>query len=214
MKFNTMIEKEPAKESPIKRMENNWTTVKGKVMQIVRDNQTRDKIKTVLRTYVETTSLKGVPKIFKSKSIPLRILWGIAFLFGFAVALLFLINLFTNFMSNQVTTNMKLCNDCKAPFPDLTVCNLNPLGSIQGLEGLQTFSSYVDQLSSFVNDTYHNEALRSAIFEQTDIVDMDEFNRIYESMLSLSGYYQNINDTVLLSLTRDIIRNFVHDCQW
>ena len=84
-----------------------------------------------LRNFLESTSVKGVSKIVKTKSAVLRFLWTIAVLFGGAVAIFFLYGIFALYLSFSVTMNVVEVRDSSLKFPSLTLCNLNPFANTQ-----------------------------------------------------------------------------------
>ena len=82
-----------------------------------------------LRNFLESTSVKGVSKIAKTKSAVLRFLWSIAVLFGGTVAFFFLYEIFALYLSFSVTTNVVEVRDSSLQFPSVTLCNLNPFAN-------------------------------------------------------------------------------------
>ena len=82
-----------------------------------------------LRTFLESTSVKGVSKIAKTKSAVLRFLWIIAVLFGGTVTIFFLYEIFALYLSFSVTMNVVEVRDSSLKFPSVTLCNLNPFAN-------------------------------------------------------------------------------------
>ena len=82
----------------------------------------------LLRKFLETTTIKGVPHTYKSKGHCFRVLWGSSVLLGFSVATYFLIDLFILYFNHTTTTSISQIRDGHM-FPAITLCNLNNLAN-------------------------------------------------------------------------------------
>lgn len=105
-----------------------------------------------IKQFGTTTSIKGISKIIKSECLVLKVIWFVAVITGATIAIYFLSTLIVNYFSYALYTKMSICNDCHAPFPDITVCNLNPLAltARAGNEILQ-FDQYLKNVEKIFN---------------------------------------------------------------
>ena len=146
-------------------------------------------VKGILRYHAETTTVKGVPKILRTQKPALKCLWLFAVLLGGSVAFFQLISLLITFFSHPTTTKVKEVQ--QAPeYPDVTLCNLNPL--------TKTLSSNITP------DDYSKKLLHFAMTE-INVDDFDYFDQllpevnlteqellaISSTVFSASGYYQS-----------------------
>ena len=99
----------------------------------------KSSVKRTLRSYAETTTVKGVPKVLKSQKLPLKILWFSAVVIGGSMAAYQLANLLIKYFQYPTTTKLKEVQD-RPGYPDITLCNLNPL---------------VDNISTVTPDDYN-----------------------------------------------------------
>ena len=86
----------------------------------------KSSVKRTLRSYAETTTVKGVPKVLKSQKLPLKILWFSAVVIGGSMAAYQLAILLIKYFQYPTTTKLKEVQD-RPGYPDITLCNLNPL---------------------------------------------------------------------------------------
>ena len=103
-----------------------------------------------VKTFLETTSVKGVPRMMKSQRVTFRLLWGISVLLGTGIAAYFLTKLFMLYFSRKVTISVEEKLVTNTDFPSLTVCNLDPLANtnidanfLQGF--LDSYRQYVQE---------------------------------------------------------------------
>ena len=78
-----------------------------------------------LRRFAETTSIKCLPRIVKSKPVWQKALWTCALLAGASFTVYTLRSLTVDYLKYETTASFTHTFET-APFPDLTVCNLNP----------------------------------------------------------------------------------------
>ena len=85
------------------------------------------KLKTELKQFVENSSVKGLPKIFKVEDLARKILWIIALIIGVTLGVYQVYQLCVLYFS--YSTSRRTIESSEAPmFPDITVCNANPIG--------------------------------------------------------------------------------------
>ena len=108
----------------------------------------------LLRTFAETTSMKGVPRFMKAKSLPLRILWLLS-----VTGLLLICTAECFFLIQQYLQGPKAIQIKDVDFlkdfynypqlfalPGVTVCNQNPLTAYNGHDGV-SWQQYLDLVS-------------------------------------------------------------------
>ena len=167
------------------------------------------KVKESIVQYGHTTSVKGVSKAVKSTRWSLRILWLIAFCIGAAAGIYQIATLLIKYYSYSTYTSISVCNGCHPPFPDVTLCSLNPINLLDEFSGdvlqLDQYLHYIEKYM-LVNDTEET-------FGTSDKELLEEaFGWIY----SLQGYFQNIIALDVLDnlFTADFNKELVQLCTW
>ena len=144
-----------------------------------------------VKNFLETTSVKGVPRMMKSRSTILRLLWGLSVLLGAFIAGYFLVKLFMLYFSRKVTMAIKEERREEIVFPSLTLCNLNPIAN--------TEVNMNDMISTFGNFKY----------VLSDLEKDEEMRYLLGQALDAS--------TIFVNFARDkgvMARNFVVSCRW
>lgn len=77
----------------------------------------------VVRAFLETTSVKGVSKVTKSRAMCLRVTWAVCVLFGLSMTVLLLWDTFRHYFAYQYITNTIDILEAP-PFPDITICKV------------------------------------------------------------------------------------------
>ena len=97
------------------------------------------------RKFCKTTSVRGIPRIFQAKSRVVGVLWLTAFLTCFAVMSWQLSVILVRYFQHQVNTVIVQAPSWQTPtFPDVTVCNLNPLA--QGEQMNQGYANFISKI--------------------------------------------------------------------
>ena len=115
-----------------------------------------------LKQYGLTTSIKGIPRAIKSKSLPMRILWSAAVISFLALGSFHSYYLTRSYLAFGVTTTLAEYradrlgyNENGVHLPDISICNTNPFGSnanlVQHLPNLQEFYIKVLDVTSCEN---------------------------------------------------------------
>ncbi|ESO08915.1 hypothetical protein HELRODRAFT_168835 [Helobdella robusta] len=164
-----------------------------------------------LLKYGENTSVRGIPKFFKSKDIFLKLLWLVFFLGSTAVMIYLLVLLFTRYYSWPVASKYGEKIGHNLAFPDITICNLDPLAEGEPTElSLNFYLEFVIKNQNFMMD-----ALKGSD-NDTDFVDKsintDEFIRtMYDEIFSVPGYILNLRKDRPKS---NDCPNFIVDCNF
>ena len=107
-----------------------------------------------LRKFAENTSVKGVSRIMKAKTLPIRVLWVVSVLgflfmsFGNCAELIQEYMQYSKIMQRKELHVFRDYHRYKDMFslPDVTVCNQNPLPAYQGYNGT-SYQEYVRLVS-------------------------------------------------------------------
>ena len=102
-------------------------------------------IKSTFKKFSQANSLKAVTKSCKSDDWVLRIYWFVVFLGGSAIGCYLLYILIDGYISFEITTKISSCTNCKPTFPDITVCNINPLSMIKDT-GIGDYAAYEEEM--------------------------------------------------------------------
>ena len=143
--------------------------------------------------------------MMRASSVVHRILWVLSFVIGTSVALYLLIGLFSLYASYSVTLGVSTEEGAEPPFPDVTVCNLNPLwnsgtgwglhASIEGVPSALTYDQYIMLLFQNLYQT------SQSAFQTTDA-----------ELYSASGFLKHTayDDETLTELGK----SFIWKCVW
>lgn len=136
------------------------------------------------------TSMKGVPRIIKSKHIFLKVLWTIATLCLLGIMIVNVTVLLTQFFSNSVVTSLRAHlmspKEMATHFPSFTFCNIYPFAS-DGWSRHPDVISYanytelvLDELNALNNKSKYPP---------------DDLKEVKSVLLSHEGYFQYIGPT-------------------
>ena len=146
-------------------------------------------VKGILRHHGETTTVKGVPKLLKSRRLPVKLLWVFAVIFGGTIAIYQLTTLLIKFFSYSTTTSLTEVQEAPE-FPDVTLCNLNPL--TETLSRDVTPDDYSQALLHYSrgnmgtsNYQYYYDLLPTSNMTESELHDVSA------TIFSPSGYYQS-----------------------
>ena len=144
-----------------------------------------------LRKFLETTSIKGVTRTFKSRGCVFRVLWGSSVILGLATTTYFLIGLLTLFISNSTTLSVTQVRDgSHLAFPSVTLCNLNPLAN-------------TDITEREIYELYHLRHSENVTWSADD-------QMYLELLLSPASIFENL----IYGRPNERTRNFIVACRW
>ena len=159
----------------------------------------------VLMQWVKTTSVKGAGKVVNSKSLCQRVLWLLALMGGIALAAWMTILLFQTFMQHDIIIRQIESSEIQ-PFPDVSICNLNPVG----MEKIQ------ENYTQYFNDILWPAIQRSTPFENLgDMLSNIDYNDTFQELLMdlthVTGFLQNVDPSYDDSIN-EILETFVSSC--
>ncbi len=84
-------------------------------------------IKKVCTNFLKTTSVKGIGKVINARTSFLRLTWIVCVMFGLSMTAYLLSNIVLQYYEYGSTTSIKEIRGTPGPpFPDITICKLNP----------------------------------------------------------------------------------------
>ncbi|RNA22809.1 acid-sensing ion channel 1 isoform X2 [Brachionus plicatilis] len=128
----------------------------------MKENKT--KMFDIFKEWTESMTMHGFPNIFRTKFLPIKIMWIILFLASTSACFFLIISNLINFFNFEVVTKIRVIKKDSILFPAITICNINPFVTQQGLEYVQSFLEE-NNLISFT------EATLDPIFQ-------DEFSKL------------------------------------
>ena len=157
--------------------------------------------------FLKQTSVKGIPRIFRTKSYILRTVWVISVTCFLSMAAYQVILLTKGYLEYTSVISVKeyhldLSGQTNNPvnFPDITFCNLNPFSvNTQNLNGIPSL------------EDYHNDVVRKTSCDNCSIEQQNDLLELRRDVLTTSGYYIYIGATnaKMVSHTQD---QFVVSC--
>ena len=100
-------------------------------------------------------STYGLPNVFRTKYITLKIIWTIIFLAALGVSIYFLYSTINEYLQYDVTTVVRSINEDEMDFPVVTVCSTN---KVTNQEGYDYFISYLNEYNITV-ESYLNQVI-------------------------------------------------------
>ena len=109
--------------------------------------------------FCKNTSMKGIPRIFKSENTCIRVTWIVAVTILMCFTVTNVVTLVANYIKYEVVTNFwgEYLNseDMWINYPSITLCNLNPLNSnsssFVSSKNLMKLSEYYDEVENYLN---------------------------------------------------------------
>ena len=135
--------------------------------------------------FLKQTSIKGVHRIFLTKSYFLRTLWGISVICFLSMAAYQAFLLTKGYLEyNSIISMKETFSDFTGQtgrFPDVTFCNLNP------------FSVSTHNLSNIPSlGTYHDTILNKTSCSSCSTQEEDDLEELRKELLTTGGYYTTI----------------------
>ena len=161
-------------------------------------------IKKTLKTFLQTTSLKGVSKTAKTNGMPMRIIWILGTLIGLTCALFLICNVCIAYFNYDTVVLIENCVNCKPDFPDITVCNLNILPRLEDFDIL-SYRGYIQLIDDIFNQYHSSQA--NMTNEQQIVLNEMYTTLAYFYNVDISAFWEHI-------ISEGGLSDFVHDCTW
>ncbi|PAA68471.1 hypothetical protein BOX15_Mlig031432g1 [Macrostomum lignano] len=154
--------------------------------------------------FCENTTIRGIPRIIKSESRRIRLLWIFFVVALFVACILCLSFLTLQFIEYDVMHPPRVLKDYSSPFPSVTLCNMRPLSS----EGRQQLSQqgwkyprdFSESLELFARNLYfYNESTKYVYYN-------------FSGSMGFPAYLESLPR----SASRDIghtLQDFILDCR-
>ena len=113
------------------------------------------------RSFLESTSVKGVSRAAKTSSGCVRLLWVTTVIVGAGFASFFLYGLLSSYLSLEVSSGLKSTRNSTQEFPAITLCNLNPLANTG--ENTSDVMEYFNFIDSILREIEEDTAAHIAI---------------------------------------------------
>ena len=138
-----------------------------------------------IRKFGETVSIRGLPKIFKSRSWFLKIFWLLSVLAGLSILLWQLSAVFTKYLSYPTNT---VYSEGQKPavMPDTSICNAYPFAGLDGY--IFSFNDYLNYLAR-VKAILSLDAMNTA--EPNWNISQGQYDDLWTYLQSLDGYILN-----------------------
>ena len=155
-------------------------------------------IKKELKTFAETTSMKGVPRFMKAKSIPFQLLWIVAVLSLLGFSIFNCYELISAYVAKPKSIEIIDLNAFSEQYddypglfslPGMTICNQNPLTAYRHYRDVVSWEEY-------------NELLAPSIGEMDD--------ETHGRYTSPRGYLEHLGPSTLLRSENNY--DFILDC--
>ena len=78
---------------------------------------------------ISSWTLHGLPNVFRTKYILIKIVWIILFLTALGVSIYFVYNTIEEYLRYEVTTLVRSINVDEMDFPVITICNVNQISN-------------------------------------------------------------------------------------
>ncbi|RNA01862.1 acid-sensing ion channel 1 isoform X2, partial [Brachionus plicatilis] len=115
-------------------------------------NEEKTKIFEIFKEWTESMTMHGFPNIFRTKFLAIKIMWIILFLASTTACFFLMTTNLINFFNFDVVTKIRVIDKDSINFPAVTICNINPFVTQQGLEYVQNILEE-NNISSFTDVT-------------------------------------------------------------
>ena len=157
-------------------------------------------VKKELDHFCHTTSIKGVSKTANAKVISLRIMWLVVLLGGMAIGIWQLARITSLYFTYPTATSIRK-EKLDIPFPDVTVCNLQPISSSTKNDTLIDLQNYFYEIDQ--------EMLHYGIYERNELI----ADFIFDQLISIKGFAQNVEQEIFEELGH-AYNSFIKSCSW
>ena len=104
-------------------------------------------VNTEIMRFGETVSVRGISKLIKSKNRTVKLFWLLAILTSTSLLLWQLESIFSTYSKNPYASTYSESNvENVAVFPDITLCNINPLADDILMPNLFSKNDYVSYM--------------------------------------------------------------------
>ena len=140
----------------------------------------KHKIKKLLIDFIISSTIHGLPNIFKSKTLFLKIMWTFFILVSLSYCSFSIIKSINSYYSWEYVTNIDVIQEVPTEFPAITICNLNIYESEFAQQLLKQIFSNLGNIS---NDSYYHSVTTKYSFQFISMG--DNFNDENRRNLSL-----------------------------
>jgi len=109
------------------------------------ENSLQEKLKEEIEEWCIDSTSHGIPRIVKSKSIILKIVWTIFFLGSFSYCTYTLVKTIIKYTNYDVRLQISTVEDLPATFPAVTFCNINPINEEYSADILSDFFQKIEK---------------------------------------------------------------------
>jgi hypothetical protein len=145
----------------------------------------KENLKAILSEIVLTSSIHGIPGILRTKRTFFKFVWAISFIVSASACAFMLIKSINEYFKYEIVTTSTVKTEMPAKFPEITICNSNPLLTNDALE-------YVNEV--FDEWNLKNKEIWDVFYDDKDDMDFSSMN-IYMSKLIILAKAQNKNLT-------------------
>ena len=138
--------------------------------------------------FLKQTSVKGIPRIFRTKSYFLKTVWGVSVICFLSMATYQVVLLSRGYLEYNSVISMTehavdLTGQSKEAvrFPDITFCNLNPFA---------VNTHKLDDIPSL--ETYHNLVMNKTSCTNCSVQQLKSLQELRVELLTTCGYYIHI----------------------
>ena len=115
----------------------------------------KDELKQTFYLHLEDSTIHGLAHIIKSGNYILLVIWLICFLGCVTGCIIFIVDCFTAYYSYGVVVTISRVQELPAPFPAITICNVNAYNEknslnymVSKLSVAECFRNHTDNLTS------------------------------------------------------------------
>ncbi|RNA43641.1 acid-sensing ion channel 5-like [Brachionus plicatilis] len=114
--------------------------------------ENKTKMFDIFKEWTESMTMHGFPNIFRTNFLSIKIMWIILFLCSNMACFGLIIMNLINFLNFEVVTKIRVIEKDSIKFPAVTICNINPFVTEQGIEYVQSILER-NNLTNFTSAT-------------------------------------------------------------
>ena len=142
-----------------------------------------------IQQFCQKTSVKGIPRILRTKSYFMRTIWTVSVTCFLSIAVYISFSLSSDYFKYRSVTSLREYNidvsgssSTSVRLPDITLCNMNPFS-------ISTYN-LTDELSL---EKYHKKVLSMTICDNCSAEQTQRMEELKAELLTTSGYYIQID---------------------
>lgn len=133
-----------------------------KIPNEIKPNNLKEKLLAKFVQFSTTTTSHGIPRIVESSKFYQKSIWLVCWLISIGLCSFMVSQSIMEYLKYDVVTKIRIVTQDKIVFPQVSICNLNPILTQQGEQYLRKYGSESYYGFYIINDPAFNSTLRQS----------------------------------------------------